>query len=488
VTDPDEDFAPPPPRSRFRRLRKFALWVTGIVGVIAIVLFLSRWQVGRIGEQHLRFETAKLDSEDPGWKLEAVMEARKKAEPPPAENAATAILAIADDLPDDWKRWRNSDDATKWWGGRPNNHFPHQDATDTAREHAADTLHVRTQAIKLRDKRAGAFPITIAADPFATLLPHMDKSRQVLSLLQYDAYLAVLDKNPNRGISAARGALAVSRAIGDEPFLVSQLVRIACATLAAQTAIQVLAWAEPTEGLAELQAELLAEAEVPFFLIGMRGERAVIDRTFRGLTDGATSPESWFRLMDVGNPGPEHYAAFRAYRPLIPGDHAKALELSSRYVEAAKLPHHEQLAALKAVPIPKGPPDEFRYIMTRMLLPACEKVAEAGLRARAELLAAATCVAAERFRLKNGRWPKDPAELVPAFLPAVPLNPFDGKVIAYRALPDRVAVYFYWADSPRKVDDLPEDFRAGHPPGTAYGYRLWNPSQRGLPAEEKKDP
>src|SRR5262249_4979768 len=155
--------------------------------------------------------------------------------------------------------------------------------------------------------------------------------------------------------------------------------------------------------------------------------------------------------------GPEHYAAFRAYRALLPGDHAKTLEILTAYCAAAQLPPHEQLAALKAVPIPKGPPDEFRYILTRLLIPACEKVGEADLRCRATLLSAATAIACERFRLKNNRWPRELAELTPAFLPAVPTNPFDGKPIGYRTFADRIAVYCFWANAPLKIDDLPAD-------------------------------
>src|SRR5262249_12093808 len=150
------------------------------------------------------------------------------------------------------------------------------------------------------------------------------------------------------------------------------------------------------------------------------------------------------------NPEVTYYAAFRAYRAFIPGDLAKTLEIMSKYIEASKLPHHEVLPALKLIEIPKGPPEEFRYILTRLLLPATERVAEAGLRVRAELLAAATGIACERFRRKHGRWPNDPAELVPGYLPAVPLNPFDGKPITYRTFPDRIAVYFPWKESRRK--------------------------------------
>lgn len=489
--EPDEDFAPPPeprpPRRWPRRLRKFALFVFALSVVVALVLYTVRWQLGREGQRQLNAETERLDADEPGWRLDAIQEARKKAEPPAGENSAPLVIDIGERLPDEWKKWRNSDDAMAFWGRPADNHLPPQSAIDAARKHAADTFFLRADAVRLRDKRGGSFPLTFPDDPLALTLPHLDRCRQVVSLVQYDAYLAATaEKNPNRGVSAARAALAVARAIGDEPLLISQLVRIACATVAAQTAMQVLAWCEPTEGLAELQAELLAEADTNHFHLGMRGERAVIDRTFRGLEEGTIPAEHWFRYVNILNPGPQHYAYYRAYRALLPGDHAKSLELATEYLKASKLPPHERRAALKQVEIPKGPPDEIRYIMTRLLIPACDKVAEAGIRCRADLLAAATCVACERFRLKHNRWPLNFEELIPAYLPAMPDNPFLGVRLAYRVFPDRIAVYAFWPNSPLKPEDCPEDFRPGNGRTYAIGYRVWNPARRGLKPEEKK--
>src|SRR5438876_11774909 len=99
-----------------------------------------------------------------------------------------------------------------------------------------------------------------------TLLPHVQKARELVVLLEYDASLAALEGDPDRGIRAARAGLVIARSIGEEPFLISQLVRIACARIAVQSAIQVLAWGQPTEGLAELQAELRNEADLPWLL------------------------------------------------------------------------------------------------------------------------------------------------------------------------------------------------------------------------------
>jgi hypothetical protein len=65
----------------------------------------------------------------------------------------------------------------------------------------------------------------------------------------------------------------------------------------------------------------------------------------------------------------------------------------------------------------------------------------------------ATAVAAmaiARFRAKSGRSPKDLAELVPDYLAAVPLDPFDGKPIRYKKSDRGFVVY---SIGPDLVDD-----------------------------------
>ena len=54
---------------------------------------------------------------------------------------------------------------------------------------------------------------------------------------------------------------------------------------------------------------------------------------------------------------------------------------------------------------------------------------------------ACAALAAERFRLARGRWPETLDELVPAYLDAVPEDPFDGKPLRYRRRPDGFTVY-----------------------------------------------
>jgi hypothetical protein len=458
----------------------------GFLAIVAFVFFAGRWQLGRLGQRQLQVATAKLDAEDAGWRFEAIQQQREQNQPPANANAALDAVQLGDQVPRDWWDWMKEPDGQAWPGGNlpVSNHLPPAKTIELARKAAPATLVLRTEALRLRDKRDGFRPLTLPDDPHSLSLPHLDSIRRVAGMTNFDALLNAIEKNPNRSISASRAGLGTARAVGDEPFLVSQLVRIACGKIAADNAMQTLAWSEPTQNFAELQAELFAEAEVPWFRIGMRGERAALDKLFDGLQSGKIPPENALGYADLRNVGPQHYAGFRLYKALLPGDRAKCLELTTRYVEAAKLPPHEQLAAVKAIELPKGLPDEIRYVVTRLVLPACERVAEASVRGRAMLLCAGVGIACERFRIKHSRWPRELAELTPELLPAVPLDPFTGKPIRYRVFADRVAIYCFWPNCPMKSNEV-EEMREQET-GASFGYRLWNPPLRGLPAKEQE--
>jgi len=62
-------------------------------------------------------------------------------------------------------------------------------------------------------------------------------------------------------------------------------------------------------------------------------------------------------------------------------------------------------------------------------------------RSRAQLLAARSAVAIERYRMAHGAIPVSLDELVPAYLPEIPVDPFNGEPMRYAAGTDRYAVF-----------------------------------------------
>ena len=83
------------------------------------------------------------------------------------------------------------------------------------------------------------------------------------------------------------------------------------------------------------------------------------------------------------------------------------------------------------------------YLMVQLIVPAVASISQTALMAQTRQRQALTAVALERAWLKHGRYPTQLAELVPEFLPAVPLDPCDGQAMRYR--PTTAGRYVLWS-------------------------------------------
>src|SRR5256885_11830087 len=79
----------------------------------------------------------------------------------------------------------------------------------------------------------------------------------------------------------------------------------------------------------------------------------------------------------------------------------------------------------------------FSGLFTPALSRALVREAEGIVSVRISIAA----LAAEQFRLINGHLPKNLNDLVPRFLQAVPLDPFDGAPLRYKLLTEGYVVY-----------------------------------------------
>jgi hypothetical protein len=297
-------------------------------------------------------------------------------------------------------------------------------------------------------------------------------------VLQLDAIAAAHDGRAGDGLRAARATLGVARAIGDEPSPISQLVRTACAAVACRTAERVLGLTEPSGGLADLQAELLREAEVPRLHISFRAERAFTHQMYRQMESGNFTGAGAAGVPGAGGGLQERISAW-AMRSNLLDNHIASLDLLTAHVEAGKQPFDRQWAAIKAV---QGPADgDPRYVFTNLLTASVRRIAEAGLRSRGDLLAAAAAIACERYRQRTGRWP-DTLDAIPKdLLPAVPIDPFTGTPLRFLRLEDGILVYTVGPDETDDGGAVAEDPESGRKQ-TDFGLRLWDPARRRQPA------
>src|SRR5262249_28159011 len=122
---------------------------------------------------------------------------------------------------------------------------------------------------------------------------------------------------------------------------------------------------------------------------------------------------------------------------------------------------------------------QFNDALLGSLVPAFQKFNEASVRHLASQRTLMAALSAERFRRDQGRWPTTLDELVPAYLPAVPADPYDDRPPRLRRTADGLVVYSVGPD--RADDGGVIDRRKLAEPGTDLGFRLWDVPKRCQP-------
>jgi hypothetical protein len=473
--------APTPERVGSRRwrwvVRIGALLVIGLVCCLGWLFFDREW-TRRDGERHLSDARAQVEQNDPNWTWEKLNAARPK--PPEGKNSAALIPQIKKLTAAEWGK----ELATEEWKTKldvpPNVRYAPPVVDQVRRELAASTEAVAL-ARTLKDHPFGNREIVLAPNVLDTPLRDTQDTRAVVDLLRWDVVLAVEDGDRRRAADDLLAMLNASRSIGDEPFLISQLVRMATRTVTVQSTEWMLAHVSDAQGLAELQSALAADAEEPLLFYGARGERAAFDRLFENMQAGSASLA---QIADTKNPSFWERLGWWHYRANLPADRAFALEWMSQFIEAARRPIHEQPPLVAAIP---NPPRDRKHVLSGLLMPAVDKVAHAHWRTTALARCAVVGIACERFRQQHKRWPESLDELVLAFLPAVPLDPYDGRPLRYAKSETGVVVYSVGKRPPNQFGGQ-ATIPVGLPEGIEFGFRLWNPDERRLPPLPDPDP
>ncbi|HEV8058421.1 MAG TPA: hypothetical protein VGP68_01020, partial [Gemmataceae bacterium] len=256
-------------RSSRRRLWLFFFLVLPLV-LIAAALILAR----QAGADRLTKAIAEADRLDPGWRLDEV-EASRKPMPSAGKNGIDQVLAIkaarlgGQDLP--WSFPAFEMNAQQLAGARQAMEESLGGDRKTPRvlnDEQVRVLRVESQrnekaytlARALVDFPEGRFPIVYAPDWYSTNLTHSQDARAAASLLRYDALLRAHDGDMAGALQDCRAILHAGRAVGDEPFLISQLIRMAMAAIAVNTLERTLGLGQASEqDLAVVQRYLSEE-------------------------------------------------------------------------------------------------------------------------------------------------------------------------------------------------------------------------------------
>jgi hypothetical protein len=484
-----------PKRGRLRRwLRRLGFL---ILALILLFLGATVWHRA-VGGKRLADALAAADRLDPGWRWEEL--AGHRAAVPDDQNAATVVLEAAGLLPESWPPEPTAEspraaDVMLLERVRASESVVPLDAelVEALRANLQRAQPALRAAHRLAGFRTGRYPDLSFKEYFQSgKVAHLERCRQVASLLWMDALLRTHDGRAGAALESSRCLVIAVRSLGDEPGGQAFLCRHHFVCFRAVPSIErALAHGQPGEKDLAATQELLADEQAQNTLVmALRGDRAFQDRVM-----------TWIDTQDLEAFGPtlsdvESVTVARDHPWLVAGcdwflvgwhkeNHAVMLELMNEAVQIAQLPveeHGEVFTQLnlrsRTIRAEEWIP--YRYGPGCMMMPVVMKLGEAFARSRAELRCAATALAAERFRLAHGHWPATLDELTPRFLPAVPLDPFDGKPLRLRRFDDGLLIYSVGLDG---MDDGGKvDRKSSAWKGQDLGFRLWDVRHRGREA------
>lgn len=220
----------------------------------------------------------------------------------------------------------------------------------------------------------------------------------------------------------------VGSVVAEEPTLIGSLVNVACNAMTGHTLQHTCALATLTPEQLKTVDGLLSEIEESDRLYwGMLGERA-LNRTARKAIVSQDRKNTIF--------------------PYVPGihawlvqDEATALDMLNRMVEATKTKPDGGLAVADAIDRELQQLSRILHPITTTTIPSLKRAFELNLSLTAQVRAARAAMAAERFRIDHQGFPSALSDLVPDYLDAVPLDPFDGQVLRYQLTPQRLVIY-----------------------------------------------
>ena len=264
--------------------------------------------------------------------------------------------------------------------------------------------------------------------------------------------------------------LALAATVDRQPLLLAHLVSLAISALPARAvelrAPSLDAYTGPERPAFDrtavsqatvaklIEALLEGETTQAALVRAIQGERMFVLDTVRCCADGRLSTLSPFAAMPSGRPSLGDRIGAWLSRPVIELEGAQLMRRATRGVEAAKAPTFPAADA-KLPEEPRGPAGPIDWLVrpvSAALALSLDRAVVLHFRSLAERRMAAVALAIRLYEIDHGHRPEQLTELVPEYLPTVPLDPFgdQGRVLGYRPDADPPVLY---STGPDGVDD-----------------------------------
>lgn len=278
------------------------------------------------------------------------------------------------------------------------------------------------------------YPIDLSAG-FESKLPPLSEIREAVLLLKLDAIIHAENRECNLAVRSAKSCFGIARSLVKEPGIVPQLVRTACQTCAATTLEYCINRIQFTdEQLLELIESVQNSESISDMTCAFVGERCM------GI--------SFFKAPEAVDPGIFAGSSI-PFRPILElykaigmtdSDAIIYLDIMEEYIKIAQLPVHERQKATEAVEA-RIQSISRAHVLLHVIMPTLSRITTIDTRNIAQLLTARVGLVIERYRLATGKLPDALVDLIPAYLDAVPSDPFDGNELRYKKLETGFVVY-----------------------------------------------
>ena len=296
-------------------------------------------------------------------------------------------------------------------------------------------LHDRIYQLSIKQLEPGTKGVRFIQqfDSVNTLLPTTQSIREAARMLSLRGQVALYDRDAAQTRRSIEGLLGCSRAISDEPLLVSQLV---------VTAIESMSLSLLKTGL---EHDVLDESDLlallprfrqgiriaPQWKLALQGERALALPVFSNPSlAGRNTPPMLARSRDALN-YLDHIERIIA----IPDDDMDRFmkELSDEEKKINDLSRGGLLSMMDTM-------------LTSLMLPASGAVGSAFVRRSVQNRMAVLCIAARIYEIRNGKWPASLEDLKTLELDGAAINPAEfmpagGKPFGYKLEEGKVVLW-----------------------------------------------
>lgn len=287
------------------------------------------------------------------------------------------------------------------------------------------------------------------------LLPELSSFRHMANLLGYSARVAAYRGQPEQALQQISLIYRMQEHSSNSPCLVSGLLAIGLGGLADDAVLGVL----PAVTDARQLSALLLPAEDG--LVRIMDRALVSEESFgvAAMIETAENPRSAQRLY---NSDESVWTSLVAVSGIVLSRlHSWPYELDA-YHQNAQLTRNlsntpvYQWKETEAELLKRALSGKGQGTLTSIFLPSLIRSAQRTSEAQAFRRMAQMALAATRYRLERGHYPTTADELVPAYLPAVPIDPFDGKPLRMKSEVDGLLFYSVGMD---RTDDGGQEIR-----------------------------